>query len=48
MQIDDNLVRAVAEFIDYMNQPNNALAVWIATSGILAGAYLAAPFLPLN
>jgi len=46
MQHED-LITAIAKFIEYMNQPQNALAIWIAASGLLAGAYLAAPMFAL-
>lgn len=47
MENYDAVLAAIAEFIDYMGEPENALAVWIAASGILAGAYLAAPILDI-
>jgi|GEM_PF-1021095 hypothetical protein len=47
MEINDDLLTAIAEIIDYLGDPQNALAVWIAASGLLAGAHIAAPIIAL-
>lgn len=36
-------LEAMADVIDYLNDPHNALGLWIATSGIICGAYFLSP-----
>lgn len=43
--LDDELLEKAAQLIDMLNHPNNALALWVAATGLIAGAYLAAPLL---
>lgn len=42
--IDDEILRRTAQFIDHLGTPRNAFGLWIAATGIFAGAYLMEPF----
>lgn len=44
--IDKELIVKVAEVIEYMSEPHNAFGIWIAATGVIAGAYFIAPFVP--
>lgn len=43
--IDDELLEKAAQLINILSHPNNAIALWVAATGLIAGAYLAAPLL---
>lgn len=45
MNFDKDTIDAVAHFVDYMTDPRSALGLWIAASGLIAGAHLMRPFL---
>jgi len=46
MDIDDELIVKMAQVIEYLNDPYNAFGIWIAATGLIAGAYILAPFMP--
>lgn len=44
--IDEQFIKAAADFVEYLNDPHNAFGLWITATGILAGAYFLTPFMP--
>lgn len=43
--IDEATIEALAKFLEYMAEPQNALGLWIAASGLIWGAHLLSPML---
>lgn len=41
----DHAIELVVEFIEFMDTPANALGIWLAVTGAIAGAHFVSPLL---